>query len=292
MQLPNSIKYLLFFILMVVILVINSSNSAQEIEQAVRAKVEGAVVDTNKEPIIGAKIQLRNDDTGRVFKSESKTKGQFMFSFLPPGKYSFLIEKEGYQNQTGEFHLLPNAIQKVEIMLVKEETQEQKAEKEAVLLFEKGIKLAGEDKLDEAIQTFQKLIELKPGFVEAHLNIGILYFRQKKDDDAEKALLKAHELKPDEAKINQILAEVYYEKARTLIQSDKTDEALEKLKQAFSLNPNHTYVNYLMGVLFARKEMKEEAVKHFEMFLQLEPNSPYAEKVKEILKSLKNNFFN
>lgn len=122
---------------------------------------------------------------------------------------------------------------------------------------------------------------------KAYLNIGILFCQQKKDEEAEKPLLKAHKLKPDEPKAKQVLTEIYYEKARTLIQSGKTDETLEKLKQAYSLYPEHSYVNYLLGVLYARKEMKEEAVKHFETFLQLEPNSPFAEKIKKVLESLK-----
>jgi len=282
-----STKSLSFFILIALILTMSGPNSAQAIGQTGKGKVRGTILDTNNEPIIAAQIQLKHENTGRILKAKSKKKGEFLFSFLLPGKYSFTAEKEGYQNQTGEFRLISNTIPKLEIVLIKEETQEQKAEKEAILLFEKGIKLAGENKLDEAIQFFQKATEFKPDFAEAHLNIGTLYYRQQKDDNAEKALLKAYELNPDESKAKQLLADIYYANASKLIQSDRIDEALEILKQAYSIKPEHAYVNYFLGVIFASKGMKEEAIEHFETFLQLEPKSPYVEKVKEVLKDIK-----
>lgn len=287
MNLSYSIKCFLLFILIAGIFLLPRVNSSQEMEQVARSKIEGTIQDTNKEPIPEVKIGLKHIETGLTFKSESNKKGEFLFSSLPAGKYSFLIEKAGYQSKAGEFELLPNTLKKLQIFLDKEETPEQKQEREAISFFDEGAKLAGENKLDQAIQAFQKAVELKPDFAEAYLNIGILCFQQQKDDEAEKALLKANELKPDEPKAKQILADIYYEKSKTLIQSEKTDEALEKLKQAYSLNPNHAYVNYLLGILYTNKEMKEEARIHLEIFLKLEPKSPLAEKAKQILESLK-----
>lgn len=45
--------------------------------------------------------------------------------------------------------------------------------------------------------------------------------------------------------------------------------------------------NYLLGYLYFKKEMKKEAIKHFEAFLRLEPNAPQVEEVKRLLESLK-----
>ena len=99
--------------------------------------------------------------------------------------------------------------------------------------------------------------------------------------------MKALELKPEGSKPKVILADINFEKAKTLIKKNKTDEALEKLRQAYSFRPDHAYVNFLLGYLYSKKEMKDEAIKHFEAFLQLEPNAPQVEEVKRLLKSLK-----
>jgi len=289
MDLRNKTKYLSFFFLISVILVTPRANSAQAIERQ-RASLDGTVQNTNKEAILKAKIQLRHKDSGHIFNSKSNKKGNFSSGPIPPGKYTLTVEKKGYKSYRGELELRPNVIQKPEIILVKEETLEQKMEKEAISSFKKGVKLSKENKPEEAIQTFQKAIELKPDFAEAYMNLGVLLFRQQKNDEAEKALLKALELKPEESRPKVILADINFEKAKTLIKESKMDEALEKLKQAYNFHQDHAYVNFLLGYLYFKKEMKNEAIKHFEAFLQLEPNAPQVEMVKEFLAKLKKTF--
>ncbi len=282
----NTIKYLSIFCLISIISVMPRAISAQEIRPA-RARLDGTVQNTNKEAIPKAKIQLDNIDNGQIFYSESNEKGEFSSGPIPPGNYTLAVEKEGHKNYRGELELGPNVIQKLEIILAEEETLEQKLEKEAIESFEKGVKLARENKPDEAIQAFHKAIESKQDFAEAYLNIGILLFQQQKDNEAEKALLKALELKTEESEPKKILADINFEQAKALIKENKMDEALEKLKQAYSFRPDHAYVNYLLGYLYFKKEIKNEAIKHFEAFLQLEPNAPQVEDVKRFLESLK-----
>jgi tetratricopeptide (TPR) repeat protein len=121
------------------------------------------------------------------------------------------------------------------------------------------------------------------------VNLGTFLFRQQKDDEAEKALLKALELRPEEPKPKEILADINFEKAKILIQKNRLDEALERLKQSYNFRAEHHIVNFLLGYLYNQKGMKDEAIKHFETFLQLAPNAPQAKDVKKLLKSLKKN---
>lgn len=290
MYVNNGIKHLSVFCLIGLILVLPRTHSAQETRQ-VRSKLEGTILDTSKESIPKAEIQLRHIDSGRMFHLKSNKNGKFISDFILPGNYTLTVKKEGYKSYRGELQLRPNLIQKIDIVLAKEETLEQKKEKEAVSSFKKGVKLARENKPDDAIQAFQKAIELKPDFAEAYVNLGILLFQQQKDDEAEKALLKTLELKPEESKSKEILADINYEQAKTLIKENKMDEALEKLKQAYNYREDHAYVNYLLGYLYVNKQMKEEAIKHFEAFLQLKPDAPQFDTVKELLAKLKKENF-
>jgi len=287
MSVTRLIKYISIFCLMAVIVLIPRAISAQ-IDEQKRTRLEGKVIDIDQEAISEAEIQLKHKETGQTFQEKSNKEGAFTFGFLTPGNYIINVQKEGYETYSGELEFLPNTSKKIEFTLVKEETSEEKLTKEANSSFEQGVKLAEENKINEAVQAFQRAVDLKQDFAEAYMNLGILLFRQQKDDEAEKAFLKALELKPEDSLSINHLAEINYEKARSLIQKNKIDEALEKLKMAYSYKADHVYVNYLLGYVYYKKEMKDEAIKHFDIFLQLEPNSPRAEKVKELLETIKN----
>lgn len=331
---------LLLFILISAIVTIPQAYSAQRGGQERKGRVEGTVINTSNEPIVGAKIQLWHKDSGQAFSLKSKKDGKFIQAYAPAGTYSVEVEKERYVKMTGEFRLSPNSVQRMKVLMITEEEAEeerinreaiewyqkgtnlvkerrfdealdafhkaielkpdftdaqsnieallrQKGEQGALDWFEKGTGFLKEKKLEEALETFQKAVEIKPDFPEAYLNIGILFYLRQKNYEAEEALLKAHELNPEELRAKQLLAVINYESAMKLIESKKSHEALEKLEQAYSYDPDHAYVNYLLGILYVEKEMKKEAVKHLETFLRLEPNSPQAKKAKEILESLK-----
>ncbi len=252
-----------------------------------KAKLEGKVLNIDKEAIPQAEVQIKHEDSGQVFYFKSNKEGEFSSSSLPKGNYNITVEKEGYKSYAGELKLRPNIVQEIKITLVNEMTLDQKREEEAISYFEKGTKLSKENKLEEAIQAFQKAVELKEDFFEAYVNLGAFLFQEQKDDEAEKALLKAFELRPEESKPKEILGDINFEKAKILIQENKMDEAFERLKQSYGFRTDHAYVNFLLGYLYNEKGMKEEAIKHFEVFLQLAPNSPQVKDVKKLLKSLK-----
>jgi tetratricopeptide (TPR) repeat protein len=252
-----------------------------------KPKLEGTVLNINKEPIPQAEVQLKHEDSGQMFYFKSNKKGKFSSTSLQAGNYNITVEKEGYERFTGELKLSPNIVRKITVTLVKEKAEQLKREEEAIGYFKKGTKLSGEKKFEEAIQAFQKAVELKEDFFEAYVNLGAFLFQQQKDDEAEKALLKALEIRPEESKPKEILADINFEKAKLLIQKNKLDEALERLKQSYNFRTDHAYVNFLLGYLYHEKGMKEEAIKHFEAFLKLAPNAPQVKDVKKILESLK-----
>lgn len=251
------------------------------------AQLAGRVLDMEKKPIAQVEIQLKHLGTGQTLSTKTNKKGEFTFRKLFPGKYSLTSVLEGYKSVNQELELEGGDSRAIEIGLAKALTEEQKNQQEALTAFQNGVSLAQQNKIDEAVEAFRKAVELKPDLAEAYINLGLLCFRQDKIDEAEKALLKALELKPEDTKIKQALGSVYFEKAKGLLQQDKTDEALEILKLSYGYNPTDPYTNYLLGYAYSQKGLKEEAIKSFETFLQLEPNAPQAAQVKEIIENLK-----
>ena len=256
-------------------------------EEDEMAQLTGKVLDLEKKPIAQAAIRIKNLRTGQTLSENAGKKGEFAFRRLGPGKYSVTVAKEGYKGFSQEIDLESGSAPKVEIKLAGEPSEEQKKRQEALASFQNGLSLARADKLEEALAAFREAAELKPDLAEAHINLGLLLYRQGKSDEAEKALLKALQLKPEEPSSRETLAAIYFEKAKELLQLDKIDEALEKLKSCYGLDPNNAFTSYLLGYAYTQKGMKEEAAKSFEAFLQLAPDAPQAAKVKEILENLK-----
>jgi len=155
-----------------------------------KGKLEGTVLNINKEAIPQAEVQLKHEESDQIFYFKSDKKGEFSSRSLPAGNYNVTVEKEGYKSFRGELKLSPNVIRKIKVTLVTERAEEQKREEEAIAYFEKGTKLSKENKLEEAIQAFQKAVELKEDFFEAYMNLGAFLFQQQKDDEAEKVLFK------------------------------------------------------------------------------------------------------
>ena len=268
------------------ILLVSGLSIGQEEEQE-QARLEGKVMDVEKKPLPEVEIQCKNLGTSQVIAAKSNKKGDFVVRTFFPGKYLLTAAKEGYVTHSLEIELTPGSAQRLTITLAKALSAEQKNQQEAFASFQKGVELANEKKLDEAVAAFRTATELNPNFAEAYINLGMLLFQQTKDDEAEKALLKALELKPDEPKIKTTLGSLYFEKARVLLEADKVDEALEHLKTSYSYNPEYSYTSYLLGYAYSNKGNNEEAIKYFEAFLAKEPNSPQAPKVKEIVEKLK-----
>jgi tetratricopeptide (TPR) repeat protein len=256
-------------------------------EQEETSRLEGKVLDVDKKPVENAEVLIKNSGTGGTTSAKTNKKGEFSFRRLFPGKYDVTIQKEGFVPYTGQVELKESSGQRIEVTLAKAMSEEQKKANEAIVAFKKAGELFKENKVDEAILEYQKAIELKPDFVEAYMNVGILLFQKMRDEEAEKAILKALELKPEDAKAKEILGNIYFEQSKSLLQNDKIDEALGKLKLSQNYRPDYSYTNYLLGYAYNKKGMKEDAIKHFELFLQQEPNAPQAAQVKTILEQLK-----
>ena len=66
----------------------------------------GKVVDTQKNPIEGADISLRDVATSRSYSVKTNKKGEFKFAGLPHGTYKVVFKKEGYAVKEDEWRFM------------------------------------------------------------------------------------------------------------------------------------------------------------------------------------------
>ncbi|MBI4625478.1 MAG: tetratricopeptide repeat protein [Verrucomicrobia bacterium] len=99
-----------------------------------------------------------------------------------------------------------------------------------------GNALATQDRLDEAITCFRRALELEPDFANSHNNLGISLVHRGQLDEALACFQRALALKPDFAEAHNNLGCLFKERGQL-------DEALEQFRLAVTSNPDYPAAN-------------------------------------------------
>ena len=125
--------------------------------------------------------------------------------------------------------------------------------------------LASQGKIDEAIEHFQRAIQLKPLFADAHNNLGNVLATQGRRVEAIEQYEQAIQLKPD-------YFDAHYNLGNALATQGKMVEAIQHYEQAIQIKPDHAEAhNNLANVLVNQGKMVE-AIEHYERAIQISPN--------------------
>jgi len=154
-------------------------------------------------------------------------------------------------------------------------------------------------RVEEAIKTALKAIELEPDYGVAHYNLGNLYAGQGKFDLAQRYFEEALRLYPNyadvHANLGQLIAERgdiangigYFQKAIelnpslarahlnlgvALAQQGKTAAAVGPLQQAAQLSPASPQASFYLGSVYAAENRYAEAAAAFNQALRIEPD--------------------
>jgi tetratricopeptide (TPR) repeat protein len=123
---------------------------------------------------------------------------------------------------------------------------------------------------DEAESSFKKLAELDPQIAEIHATLGLVYFQEKKFDQAVPELRRALKLKPTLGKASTLLA-------MSLSETGDYQEALPGLEKGFEHAPDPA-TKRMCGLQLMRSytglQRDEDAVKVALELNQLYPNDP------------------
>ncbi|HLC97553.1 MAG TPA: tetratricopeptide repeat protein [Candidatus Nanoarchaeia archaeon] len=118
-------------------------------------------------------------------------------------------------------------------------------------------------KIDEAIFTFQRVLEKKPQSAEAHFGLGFCYF---KCDNLQKAAqyfsLAVH--------YNPLFLDAYTNLGAVYEKLGEYDGAQFALKKALELNPKSARVYYNLGVVHEKQAELEAAIRCYEQAIALQ----------------------
>lgn len=143
--------------------------------------------------------------------------------------------------------------------------------REAEGWFQRGLDLeeAGAP-VEEAIEAYQKALELNPEAAGALVNLGTIYYRQRKFADAETYYREALDADPSYPLAQFNIGNLYDELGRM-------DEAQEHYKLALDLNPQYADAHFNLALLCERQGDNLKAVHHWKSYLKLDRGGQWAE---------------
>jgi Flp pilus assembly protein TadD len=292
--------------------------------------VRGRVVAATGKPVADAVVTFVAQFVSLSRNAKTDGKGEFLMVGLPSGQYAITATKEGVgtdkitapvtqgQNPLLSLTLRPAAPAGASVTPAGDGA----SAKEALAL--QALAKAGSDHLsagrnDEAIAAYTEVTTKAPTCSDCFLNLGVAHANKKEWAQAEAALKKATELKPENAQAYTQLAGVYnqqrkfdlaaeasanaakysggaaggggnaealYNQGVALFNGAKFAEAKTAFEGAVKADPKMALAHYQLGMTALNLGDFNLAVSSLETYLQLDPNGARAAEVKASLPAL------
>ena len=119
--------------------------------------------------------------------------------------------------------------------------------------------------LEAAVEHFKEVVRIDPLRAGALVNLGAVYNRLGKHEDALAVLRRAIQLAPGKA-------EGYYNLAVVYRQIDQIDLAVQAYREACRVNPKMYDAHYNLANIYLEKEQFNQAIMHYRAALEARPN--------------------
>ena len=136
---------------------------------------------------------------------------------------------------------------------------------EADRLNDRGIVLAQQGELNQAIACFRQAVAVQPDHALAYNNLGLTLGMQGKWDEAIENCQRALRCKPD-------FAEAYNTLGDALRHQDRYEEAVAACEQALHLKPDLAQAYNNLGIVLVYQDKLEEAARHFQQAIRFQPH--------------------
>lgn len=153
--------------------------------------------------------------------------------------------------------------------------------RESEVWFQRGLELEETGApIEDAVDAYHKVLEFNPSAAGALVNLGTIYYRQRKFAEAEKYYIDAIAADPEYALAQFNLGNLFDEQGRVA-------EALDHYRQALALNPNYADAHFNLALLCERTGDALKAVHHWKAYLKLDSSGQWADIARKQLERLR-----
>jgi tetratricopeptide (TPR) repeat protein len=152
--------------------------------------------------------------------------------------------------------------------------------KESEIWFQKGLDLEESNApLEEVAEAYRKAIECNPGAAGAMVNLGTIYYRERRFKEAERYYLEAVQADPKYPLAEFNLGNLYDEQGRSA-------EAAAHYRRALAIHPQYADAHFNLALLCERTGEVLKAVQHWKLYLKLDRSGSWADIARRQLERL------
>lgn len=297
----------------------------------------GKVVDEAGKPVPDAVMEFVAQFQTLTRQAKTDSKGEFLIVGLPSGEYQITAKKQGVGEDDIRTRVTQGQNAPVTLTLRPaapagglgltapaggDAAAANKANAALAALAKTGVEHLSAGRNDEAIAAFTEVVGKAPTCADCYVNLGIGHSNKKQYAEAEAALKKAVEIKPDNATAHTQLASVYnaqrkfdlaaeasanaakysaaggaaggggsgealYNQGVALFNGGKFAEAKTAFEGATKADPKLALAHYQLGMTALNLGDFALAVSSLEQYLAIDPNGAKAAEVKASLPALK-----
>lgn len=130
-----------------------------------------------------------------------------------------------------------------------------------------------------AIELYEKMLELDPGYAPAYINLGTIYFHLRQFTRAEELYRRATETDP-----SYVLA--FFDLGNVLDELERPDESIDAYQRSVELSPRYADAHYNLALAFERKGDRRAALRHWQAYVRLDKAGPWAEHARGQIRKL------
>jgi Flp pilus assembly protein TadD len=270
-------------------------------------------------------VRLERFSGGLIDQIFTDNRGRFRFPNLQRGYYKVIVNAPGYRPAQQDadmqvlfrvylvFELTADTSKNVSGLPVLTDVVDARVPAAAREAFDNGRAALTRKSYKEAIGYLEKAVLGYSNFFEANLLLGTAFMDLREWDKAEKPLLRAVEIKPDNATAMIALGEVYWRQKRnadaeqTLLDGLKLDQknwhgqftlgrlywnmgevvkAGGPIGMTLQLKPDLAEAHLLAGNILLRVNQRERALVEYREYLKLAPKGEFVPQVQELVRKV------
>ncbi len=152
-------------------------------------------------------------------------------------------------------------------------------ERELQALFAQAVQAEEQGRKLAAIDLYNGILVQDPAYTAALINLGTLYYHQKKYNRAEELYRRA-----TEADASYVLA--FFDLGNVLDELQRPDESIEAYSRALALAPTYADAHYNLALAYERKAERRRALAHWQVYVRLDRSGPWADHARGQIRKL------